>query len=96
MRPADILVNNLSGSPNQTAVDISITSPVRSDFISNSSKIELFAATQSEIAKIKHYETALEQSNLDFVPFILESTGAMGNLAQKFLKKTMKMMRDKM
>ena len=95
MRPADILINNVAGSSNSTALDVSITSPVRSDFIAHSSHIELYAAKQSETMKFNHYKEALIGSNLDFVPFIIESTGAWGNLAQIFMKKIMKMIRDK-
>ena len=58
-------------------IDVSITCPATKSVMAQASQSPLYAATVREAYKCSKYEEEIDQEGGDFVPFVLESFGAM-------------------
>ena len=58
-------------------LDVSITCPATKSVMKVASQVPLYAATIREAYKCAKYEDEIDQEGGDFVPFVLESFGAM-------------------
>ena len=86
-RPADVFLPTwLSGSP--AALDIAITAPQRQGVIERAAREALASAKQYADTKRSHLDTArlCRDKGIYFVPFVVESTGALEPGAFKVLK----------
>ena len=67
-------------------IDVMVTNPAtRSYRVYKEHKTDLFAASQCEKRKINRYKNTRELSNGEFVPFVVEATGKMGNAAKEYV-----------
>jgi len=82
-RPADIFISQGWGS-RPVALDISVVHPLGANF-HHGDCVAGAAAETREKAKIALYGQACEAAGWDFVPLVVETTGAWGHRAQVFI-----------
>ncbi len=71
--------------PKDAVIDVSFTSPEQKTTIANAPTIPLAAAAHRERTKSARYRSLNSNRDLRFVPFILETTGAIGRRAQSYI-----------
>lgn len=85
---ADMIVHNINTTP-ITLVDVSISEPTQQALVQLASTEALVAAGRREEEKRSKYTHVINDfgPGTEFVPFVLEGTGAWGNAACQFLEK---------
>src|SRR6185436_18477696 len=71
-------------SDRRILVDVSVIHP-KADSFFREAKAPLGAAKLRENHKCTHYRDLVAEEHAEFNPFVLESTGAFGNMAKQFL-----------
>ena len=85
-KPADVFIPNwINGKA--LCIDVSIASVTCKTVVFNSSKSTLYAANLRNGNKVSKYGKHLNHLNISFLPFILETSGAMTVESAKFLKR---------
>ena len=68
-------------------IDVGVTSPCAVDHQRGSANKSFFASSKYEKSKIEKYGKVLNKTSMNYlVPFIMETTGAIGIAGNKFLK----------
>jgi len=74
------------GAFHTTMVDISVTHPCAATYVHQAAQRPLSAATRRERNKINRYMEAARARGARFLPFVMESYGAFGKEADKFVR----------
>ena len=83
-RPADILIPSWSNSDKPAAIDVSITSPLKSNILSEAGVVAGAAARQTEERKHISNDTICSELGWKCVPLVVETFGAWGRTAGQF------------
>ena len=86
-RPADILVNNWGFNDKPAAFDLSVSSPLKPDIVSEAGHSAGAAAFATEQRKIQANSGICEKLGWSCIPLVVESFGAWGQLASNTFKK---------
>ena len=84
-RPADILIPNWSNGDKPAAIDVSITSPLKSNILSEAGVVAGAAARQTEERKHTCNDTICSELGWKCVPLVVETFGAWGRTAGQFV-----------
>ena len=85
MRPADVLILSMFGNT-ESAVDVAVVSPVQNKYLREAAKFPLHSVTKYEQFKEAKYGKFTKNQGWSFFPFVVESSGAFGKMAQKIIK----------
>ena len=83
-RPADMLIPSWSNSDKPAAIDVSITSPLKSNILSEAGVVAGAAARQTEERKHISNDTICSELGWKCVPLVVETFGAWGRTAGQF------------
>ena len=83
-RPADILIPSWSTSDKPAAIDVSITSPLKSSILSEAGVVAGAAARQTEERKHTSNDPICSELGWKCVPLVVETFGAWGRTAGQF------------
>ena len=83
-RQADILIPSWSNNDKPAAIDVSITSPLKSNILSEASVVAGAAARQTEERKHTCNDTICSEMGWKCVPLVVETFGAWGRTAGQF------------
>ncbi|KAL5475702.1 hypothetical protein EMCRGX_G025549 [Ephydatia muelleri] len=83
-RPADILIPSWSNGDKPAAIDVSITSPLKSNILSEAGVVAGAAARQTEERKHTCNDTICSELGWKCVPLVVETFGAWGRTAGQF------------
>eukprot|EP00731_Ephydatia_muelleri_P016289 Em0009g713a len=83
-RPADILIPSWSNGDKPEAIDVSITSPLKSNILSEAGVVAGAAARQTEERKHTCNDTICSELGWKCVPLVVETFGAWGRTAGQF------------
>eukprot|EP00731_Ephydatia_muelleri_P012432 Em0006g1326a len=83
-RPADILIPSWSNGDKPAAIDVSITSPLISNILSEAGVVAGAAARQTEERKHTCNDTICSELGWKCVPLVVETFGAWGGTAGQF------------
>ena len=83
-RPADILIPSWSTSDKPAAIDVSITSPLKSSILSEAGVVAGAAARQTEERKHSNNDSICSELGWKCVPLAVETFGALGKTAGQF------------
>ncbi|KAL5477585.1 hypothetical protein EMCRGX_G024399 [Ephydatia muelleri] len=83
-RPADILIPSWSNGDKPAAIDVSITSPLKSNILSEVGVVAGAAARQTEERKHTCNDTICSELGWKCVPLVVETFGAWGRTAGQF------------
>ena len=83
-RPADILIPSWSNGDKTAAIDVSITSPLKSNILSEAGVVAGAAARQTEERKHTCNDTICSELGWKCVPLVVETFGAWGRTAGQF------------
>ena len=83
-RPADILIPSWSNSDKPAAIDVSITSPLKSNILSEAGVVAGAAARQIEERKHISNDTICSELGWKCVPLVVETFGAWGRTTGQF------------
>ena len=83
-RPADILIPSWSNSDKPAAIDVSITSPLKSNILSEAGVVAGAAARQTEERKHISNDTICSELGWKCVPLVVETLGAWGRTVGQF------------
>ena len=86
-RPADILVNIWGFNGKPAAFDLSVSSPLKPDIVSEAGHTAGAAAFATEQRKIQANSGICEELGWSCIPLVVESFGAWGQLASNTFKK---------
>ena len=94
-RRPDLTLANYNGRRALT-VDLSVTCAAALSYAKKAGTVPLFAASERDKQKRRKYGAICAAANLDFLPFSIETFGAISKLAYAFVKKLVKraVMRD--
>ena len=70
----------------QFMLDVSVVYPACATYHKGAAEAPLYAAQKREDTEITKYGTLASHNRYKFVPFVMESTGALGKRAAAFLK----------
>ena len=70
-----------------TMIDVAVVNPLGLSYLNTTSREELGAAKKMERSKILKYAERVHRTGALFFPFVMESTGAFGPQAERFLEK---------
>jgi len=84
-RPADVQLSNFNG-PRPLAIDVSVTNPLASSYVSRASIAPLSAAKARDETKRTKYSRLCFENGLDFMPFTIETYGALSKIAYSFAR----------
>ena len=87
-RPADILIPSWSNGDKPAAIDVSITSPLKSNILSEAGVVAGAAARQTEERKHTCNDTICSELGWKCVLLVVETFGAWGRTAGQFLWRT--------
>jgi hypothetical protein len=88
----DLVLVGAGSDGKDLGIDVSVVSPMAAAHVNagnttnSSSHTRLYAAKSMEDHKIAKYRAACLRHGLHFMPFVLETEGAMGNCAMKVFK----------
>ena len=71
------------GAVGHTLVDIVVAYPTRRDLVERAARHDIVAATDAERRKVTHYRDRAVRTK--FVPFALETYGALSDRSDRFL-----------
>ena len=77
----DIVISD--AAVGHTLIDIVIADPTRGDFVDRAARMDLVAATEAEKCKERHYGDRINGTK--FVPFALETYGALSARSDRLL-----------
>ena len=83
-RPANILIPSWSTSDKPAAIDVSITSPLKSSILSEAGVVAGAAARQTEERKHSNNDSICSELGWKCVPLVVETFGAWGKTAGQF------------
>ena len=86
-RPAEILVNYWGFNGKPAAFDLSVSSPLKPDIVSEAGHTTGSAACATEQRKIQANSGICEELGWSCIPLVVESFGAWGQLASNTFKK---------
>ena len=84
IRPADILIPSWSTSDKPAAIDVSITSPLKSSILSEAGVVAGAAARQTEERKHSNNDSICSELGWKCVPLVVETFGVWGKTAGQF------------
>ena len=86
LRPGDVFIESFTDGKD-TAIDVTVVSPIQATLINNSSNVRMFAANKAAEEKKSKYHELCSQQGTIFVPFALENFGGLHCISLHITKK---------